>query len=203
MHRGCADSRGVMTDDQTAGGGVVGRSDGSGGSARKRRAVPQVWKPVFLEALRRSGVVKHAVEAAGIARRTAYDARERDEEFKQEWDEIIEAATDEIEREAVRRAVEGTLKPVFQHGRKVGEIREYSDRLLELLLKAHRPELYRENSTVKHEGGALAQVNVNLTLDEGGRAKLRELLRKRPVRFDAESGAVLEGRELPAGEGAS
>ena len=170
---------------------------------RKVRAVPQVWKPAFLDALRRTGIVKHAVEAAGIARRTAYDARDRDEAFAKAWDDIVEDATEEMEREAVRRAAEGTVKPVFQHGRKVGEIREYSDTLLMFLLKARRPEVYRENSRVVHEGGALAQVNVSLSLGEGDRAKLRELLRKRPVRFDAESGQVVEGRELPPGEGAS
>ena len=48
----------------------------------------------------------------------------------------------------MRRASEGTLKPVFYQGKMCGEIREYSDTLLIFLLKARRPETYRERSDI-------------------------------------------------------
>jgi hypothetical protein len=38
--------------------------------------------------------------------------------------------------EAVRRAKDGYIKPVFHQGVKVGEVREYSDVLLMFMLKA-------------------------------------------------------------------
>jgi hypothetical protein len=40
-----------------------------------------------------------------------------------------------LEAEARRRAVQGWDEPVFHQGRKVGTIRKYSDRMLEILLK--------------------------------------------------------------------
>jgi hypothetical protein len=48
-----------------------------------------------------------------------------------------------LEDEAVRRAYEGVERPVFQGGKQVGVVREYSDTLLIFLLKALRPEKYR------------------------------------------------------------
>jgi alpha-D-ribose 1-methylphosphonate 5-triphosphate synthase subunit PhnI len=36
-------------------------------------------------------------------------------------------------------------RPIYQGGKKVGETVEYSDRLLEFLLKGLKPETYREN----------------------------------------------------------
>jgi hypothetical protein len=35
-------------------------------------------------------------------------------------------------------------QPVFYQGKVCGEIRKYSDRMLELLLRSHRPEKYRD-----------------------------------------------------------
>jgi hypothetical protein len=164
------------------------------------------WKPVFLEALKRTAMVTAAAEEAQISRRTAYDARERDAEFAARWDAIWEKGTEQLEREAFRRAAIGTLKPVFQQGRQVGEIREYSDNLLMFLLKGRKPETYRDNSRVQHVGAGGTPLEVTVSLDAGQRSSLRELLRARPVKFDAGSG-VLEGealedarRELAAGE---
>jgi hypothetical protein len=52
-----------------------------------------------------------------------------------------------VEDEAHRRAVEGyNPRPVYHKGEKVGEIREYSDSLLALLLKSRRPEVYARNA---------------------------------------------------------
>ena len=52
-------------------------------------------------------------------------------------------------RTAYSRAVEGVATPIFnKEGNQVGEKVEYSDRLLELLLKSKRPRVYgrQENS---------------------------------------------------------
>jgi hypothetical protein len=43
---------------------------------------------------------------------------------------------DALEREAWRRAVEGFDEPVHYQGEVVGYVKKYSDRMLELLLKA-------------------------------------------------------------------
>jgi hypothetical protein len=57
--------------------------------------------------------------------------------------------------EALRRAVDGVLKPVVSAGRHVTDETMYSDALLQTLLKARMPAMFRERydvrQTVKHE----------------------------------------------------
>ncbi len=110
-------------------------------------------KTVFIEKLKASPNVSVAAKAAGINRTYAYKLRGEDAEFAASWDEAVESSTDAAEAEAYRRAVKGTIKPVFHMGKKVGGIREYSDTLLIFLLKAHRPEKYREPVRVVGSGG--------------------------------------------------
>lgn len=98
----------------------------------------------FLAQLRRCGVVALAADAAGISRSQAYRTREGSAAFREAWDTALEDATDGLEAEARRRALEGWDRPVFYQGQCVGAVREYSDPLLMFLLKAHRPDRFRE-----------------------------------------------------------
>jgi hypothetical protein len=107
------------------------------------------WKPVFLRAFAETGIVARACLVAKVARSTVYEARILDPKFCQMWDEIENASTDEMEAEAYRRGVKGVDKPVFQGKELVGHVREYSDTLLIFMLKARKPEKYRE--TTRHE----------------------------------------------------
>ena len=109
-------------------------------------------KTVFIEKLKASPNVSVAAKAAGINRTYAYKLKSEDDEFAAAWDEAVESSTDAAEAEAFRRAVKGTVKPVFHMGKKVGGIREYSDTLLIFLLKAHRPEKYRDAVKVTGSG---------------------------------------------------
>lgn len=102
----------------------------------------------FLVTLASTGVVLTACRKTKIPRRTAYDRRAADPEFARLWDEAAELATESLEEEAVRRARDGTLKPVYQSGALVGKIREYSDTLLIFLLKARKPSVYRDAKVV-------------------------------------------------------
>jgi AcrR family transcriptional regulator len=113
---------------------------------------------VFLKSLAGLGLVTAACADAGVPRRTVYDWRDLDEAFRAAWDDAIDQATELLEREARRRAYTGVLKPVFQGGRKVGEVREYSDVLLIFTLKALRPEKYRDRSHVTHQGMSLEEL---------------------------------------------
>ncbi len=102
------------------------------------------WKKKFLTAFAEVGVVTYAARAAKVTRQAAYLARKIDPKFAARWDEAIEDSTQVMEAEAIRRAVKGTLKPVFQKGEQVGSVREYSDTLLMFLLKSRRPPVYRD-----------------------------------------------------------
>jgi hypothetical protein len=94
------------------------------------------WSPAFLAALRNSANVRYSCEKAGIGRRTAYDRKEKDKDFANAWADALEDACDALEAVATTRA------------------RESSDVLMIFLLKAHRPEKFRENVNVKLNGPA-------------------------------------------------
>jgi hypothetical protein len=127
----------------------------------------------FLDGLRSGLSVSGAASAAGIPRRTVYTWRDTDDAFADEWDKALEEGTDLMEDEALRRAVTGTDKPVFHAGQQCGKIREYSDTLMIFMLKARRPEKYRERVDVK------SKADVNLTAFESMSVdELREEVRR-------------------------
>jgi hypothetical protein len=124
-------------------------------------------KAAFLAAYREMGVVSYAARTARIARETAHRWRREDETFAQQFAEARADAADKLEREAMRRAVEGIDRPVIhrgqlssawidENGQYVPEgspnasgvvpltMKEYSDTLLIFLLKAACPEKYRD-----------------------------------------------------------
>jgi hypothetical protein len=81
-----------------------------------------------------------------------YDWLARDARFKAQYDDARTDAADALEAEAWRRAHDGVDEPVFYQGAVVGAIRRYSDSLLMLMLRAARPEKYRDR--VEHTGKA-------------------------------------------------
>jgi len=99
-------------------------------------------------------------------------------EFHEAWDAALGIGNDYLEQEAQRRAVDGYEEPIVHKGiqafvrdAETGNleldangkpipltVRRYSDRLLEILLKARRPEKFRENMKIEAHvtGGVLA-----------------------------------------------
>jgi hypothetical protein len=108
-------------------------------------------KAVFLDELRETANVTLAARAAGVSSGTAYKHKREDVLFAERWDEALGEAVDMLEHEAHRRAFKGTDEPVFYRGDEVGYVTKYSDSLTMFLLKAHRPDKYRERSEVKNE----------------------------------------------------
>jgi hypothetical protein len=121
-------------------------------------------KLAFLEALARRRTVKAACDEVGLSRLDAKKGRAADPAFAQLWDEVIEGIADELEAEAMRRALHGyELRTTIrrrekketrsedsgngsQSGESEGEVEsvahKYSEGLLVLLLKANRPEKF-------------------------------------------------------------
>lgn len=111
----------------------------------------------FISELAKRANVSDAAKAAAIDRTTAYRWRAAEPEFQARWDEAIETAIDAMEHEAHRRAFTGIKKPIVGRVGKdqdgvITYMQEYSDSLATLLLKAHRPEKYRERQEVQHTG---------------------------------------------------
>lgn len=97
-------------------------------------------KSVFLASLRAGNTVKNAATACGVHRRTLYDWRDQDPEFRAAWEDAIKESIEELEDEVRRRALDSSDK--------------YSHILLMFLLKKHDPsyrENYKREVTVKHE----------------------------------------------------
>jgi len=121
------------------------------------KTTPEHARARFLEVLSQTANISMAARAAAIDRTTPYGWREQDSEFAAKWDQAIEQAIETLEAEAWRRAVEGTKEPII--GRKerdkdgiITYVKRYSDTLLVTLLKAHKPEKYREKVDHEHRG---------------------------------------------------
>ena len=89
----------------------------------------------FLDKLKNCGNVRLSCSAAGVPRRTVYNWRAKWVTFADEWDDALEDACDILEAEAWKRAIE-----------------EQSDRLLMFLLKAHRPDKFKERTQTELTG---------------------------------------------------
>jgi hypothetical protein len=112
----------------------------------------------FLKALADTGSVTAAVAMAGTSRTRVYELRKIDPAFAAVWYESEEVASDKLEEEARRRAVDGVQEPLVSAGKIVRDddglpiaIRRYSDSLLLALLKAHRPERFKDRAVVEHD----------------------------------------------------
>ena len=101
-------------------------------------------KSVFLESYRITGNMSLSSQESRVSRRTIYDWLASDVHFQDDFNEAREVATDALEEEARRRAVDGVETPFNTKGETIF-IRKFSDTLLIVLLKANRPSKFREN----------------------------------------------------------
>lgn len=155
-------------------------------TAKKREA--RAWIPAFLEALSKTGNVRVACGHSGISRGAAYEMRGRDSAFSEQWDDAIDEAVDILEQECRRRAIQGVERERWvrtgsdEHGRptfKQVVEREFSDNLLMFLLKAHRPDKFRDNFDFKSMVAAIASVQGSADVGQSGAKKTPS--RKRPA----------------------
>jgi hypothetical protein len=81
-------------------------------------------KRLFLEVLKNGYSTARAAEAVGMTRQQALDLRDKDLAFAADWANATASAIDHLEDIAVKRA------------------KAENDKMLEMLLKAKRPEVY-------------------------------------------------------------
>ncbi|SNR92044.1 hypothetical protein SAMN06269173_11171 [Hymenobacter mucosus] len=122
-----------------------------------------VWRRAFLAVLADCANVSKAARAAEVNRQYCYECRANDPSFAEEWDNALEEATDKLEERAWTRANFAdvqykftktgepilhpiTGEPYYEH---VG-----SDTVLITLLKAHRPDKYKDRKEVTGKDGA-------------------------------------------------
>lgn len=117
-------------------------------SPERRQSVQRSSTPekraAFIEELRVRGTVYHAARAAGVGRRTTYAWRDKYPEFAQAWDDALEDSTEILEDSMFQRAIAGdTTAGIF-------------------LLKALRPEKYRDKPPVTIDANAAGGVQIYL-----------------------------------------
>jgi hypothetical protein len=98
----------------------------------------------FLHFLSRSGSVTFAAQQSKLDRRTVYRLKANDEAFAAQWDEALNLGIDRLQDDAMQRALNGTERHLWRNGRQVGSVLQYDNKLLQFLLRAHRPEIYSE-----------------------------------------------------------
>lgn len=117
-------------------------------------------RATFLRELAAHGIVARAARAASPHSahgcvQSFRDLRDDDREFAAAWDDAMDEARGAVESELHRRAVEGVDELIYggrYREKVVGTVKKYSDRLLELRVKALLPE-YRDRSQVELGGG--------------------------------------------------
>lgn len=137
-------------------------------SARVKKAI-RSKQEAFIDKFCQTANVTKAAKALKIGRRTVYLWLQNDKWFKKQMEEANVVALGVLEDEATRRAVEGTNKPVFYKGDMCGLVREYSDTLMIVLLKARAPEKYRErisNEVTGKDGKDLIPAPQRLSKDQ-------------------------------------
>jgi hypothetical protein len=127
--------------------------------ARGKRATRATdWTQRFLKVLTGTarapgGSITRACRAAGVCRASFYNRRNEDEAFRAAVETALEEACDALEDEARRRAM------------------KCSDTLMIFLLKAHRPEKYRERYDVRTAVGVTLEVVEEIVEAAGGPAE--------------------------------
>ncbi len=133
------------------------------------------WAKAFLAALRQIPNVTWAAKEAGVDRSHAYAVARQDPAFAKAWAEAYDLGVAALEVEVLRRAKEGVRKPLVYRGEVVGQwvkdgkvVRRgtegaewealyehtYSDSNAQFILRAARPEVYRDRAELRHTGNA-------------------------------------------------
>lgn len=118
-----------------------------------------------------------ACNRLSLNRQQVYNLRTENEEFRKALNNAMQMGIDAWEDEAARRAFEGFERPIFQQGLHVGSERQFSDTLAVMMLKAAKPEKYREDKTrIEHTlgGGSVRNAYADKTDDE-----VNEILNKK------------------------
>lgn len=153
-------------------------------SEAARRCGITPWLSYYWKARSEDGYSGYTVDMGG----TDDEGIPLTAEFHEAWDAALSLSADSLEEEAQRRGVKGYSEPVIHKGIQAFKrdaetnalilddngdpipltITRYSDRMLELLLKARRPEKFRENIKIEAEvtGGVLALQQGVVSADE-------------------------------------
>jgi hypothetical protein len=149
-----------------------------------RRPLTEARREKFLGELRTNGgLVRRAAQAASPhstgargALQTFRDEAARNPEFRAAWEDAEADGLAALESEAVRRAYSGWQeRPILdKDGNTRGHVHKYSDRLMEIILKAKLPE-YRDRAYLDVNADAHVDASVRASVDVRLTALMREM----------------------------
>lgn len=103
------------------------------------------WAHKFFHAYLSShgrGTISRSAKYAGVHVEAVRRRRANDAIFAALFHQADEILLEALEAESYRRAKDGTLRPIFQAGQRVGFVRDVDNRHLEWLLERLAPEKY-------------------------------------------------------------
>ena len=106
----------------------------------------QERKLTFLRAFANRGIVRDGCLASSISWGTYTRWRDKDEGFNEGCKHAEMLAADRLEAEAHRRAFDGYDKPVIYQGEITESYTEYSDSLMNTLMKGYKKDKYRDRT---------------------------------------------------------
>jgi hypothetical protein len=141
------------------------------------RKITQRKRRQYCASLAEGASYTDAAEKIGVTRQAISWVREHDPEFDREVRAARDVATTILVDTAWTRAVHGMPKPIYQGGKLVGYVQEYSDGMLAMLLKAYLPELFKD------------RVATELTGANGGAVKVQDMM---PLEVQQRLAAILQ-----------
>jgi hypothetical protein len=107
----------------------------------------------------------------GMSERGFQKLRRRDPEFRADFEQVIRECYDALELKYLERGTHGTRRPVFQGGKRIGEIVEYPDKVTLALLRVHRETAMRvrEADRARAEELELAKIRLAEKLSDMNR----------------------------------
>jgi hypothetical protein len=111
----------------------------------------QHTRSLVLKEFKRTGRLDLACAAAGCDRTRHYAWLRKFPKYAEAFEEARQEVAQLLEDEAVRRAYQGTMKPV-NIGGKIVMLHEFSDQLLIFLLKNRNRPVFGERVGVEHSG---------------------------------------------------
>jgi hypothetical protein len=105
-----------------------------------------VQKKAMLEALKKSlGIVAHACESVGIARKTHYEWLDSDPAYRAAVDDIGELQVDFVESALMKRIKEGDTTGIIFYMKTKGRKRGYSERIINEVQIKQLPDWAKED----------------------------------------------------------
>jgi hypothetical protein len=112
----------------------------------------------FIEHLARSGSVSVAAERAKVGRTQMYEHRRTHKRFAQAWTKALALGVERLHDDAITRALEGDERSIVRKGEIIGTERRIDNRLVQFLLKVHKPEFAGSAATASEsEQAAMAK----------------------------------------------